>query len=370
MDNLSDTQRSYAGFWVRLGSFFADYTIFATVFAAFSALFAAIIHPLFKPEIFMQVFLFCISPFGLVMAFSYYTFFNANGRQTLGKRIFGLQVLNYEKKPLTLMQSFYRSLLFIFDTLIFCLGHLFILLPAKRKALRDVIFKSDVIRIKPKHRLEVLFIVLFVVGCRIPSLPFVKYLRADHLQSYRIPTGGMKSTVLIGDFLLVDKYWPKRHKPVQGDIIVFKYPLNENIDYIKRVIAGPGQKVQIQEGTVYIDDKPEGEQSVLHKKFDSEEGQYVIDYKLTTPSGKTYQIRRYERLNPAKEFIPVVMANNHYFVLGDNRDNSADSRSWGLVPEKNVTGIAGLVYFSWDKQEPFYLFHKAIRWSRLGKILN
>lgn len=215
-------------------------------------------------------------------------------------------------------------------------------------------------------------------------------LRIFVIQAFRIPTGSMKDTLLIGDFLLVNKFiygvrtpdriplvdikipyfrLPAIREPRPGDIIVFKYPKDEKLDYIKRCIALAGQTVEIRDGTVYIDGKAEGESKFLKNAYDSEEqgGQRVDYYQITKDNGKKYTIRYWEAENRSnRNFGPIKVPQGHLFVMGDNRDNSSDSRFWGFLPRENVVGQALIIYFSWDREAPLYKIFKRIRWTRIG----
>jgi signal peptidase I len=217
-------------------------------------------------------------------------------------------------------------------------------------------------------------------------------LRTFVVQAFRIPTGSMKDTLLIGDFLLVNKFvygartpdgipfldvslpffrLPALKQPAPGDIIVFKFPEDPKLDYIKRCIAAGGQTVEIRDGVVYIDDKPEGKQEFFKKEYDPEEGHYVLYYKITTPRGKTYIIRHYEGHNLAAEnFGPRSVPAGHYFMMGDNRDNSSDSRYWGFLPAENVVGEAMVIYWSWDKNVALYRVFDKVRWLRIGDLIR
>jgi signal peptidase I len=219
-------------------------------------------------------------------------------------------------------------------------------------------------------------------------------LRTFVVQAFRIPTGSMKDTLLIGDFLLVNKFvygartpdsipflnialpffrLPALKEPEPGDIIVFKYPADEKLDYIKRCIAVGGQTVEMKEGVVYVDGKPEGRQEFIKKEWDPEpqEQRYVLYHKITTPRGKTYTIRHYEDHNSkAENYGPVRVPEEHYFMMGDNRDNSSDSRYWGFLPARNVVGEAMVIYWSWDKQVPLYRIFDKVRWLRIGDLIK
>lgn len=218
-------------------------------------------------------------------------------------------------------------------------------------------------------------------------------LRAFVVQAFRIPTGSMKDTLLVGDFLLVNKFiygvrtpdripivdahipfirLPAFKKPHNGDVVVFKYPENEKLDYIKRCIAVGGQTVELRNGEVFVDGKPEGEETELAKKYDPEEGKYIRYTRIKNPYGKTYTIRHYVDGNNGvqENFGPVTVPKGNYFMMGDNRDNSSDSRVWGFLPQENVVGEALIIYFSWDKSGPFWKLNDSVRWSRIANLIR
>ncbi|HDP98643.1 MAG TPA: signal peptidase I [bacterium] len=217
-------------------------------------------------------------------------------------------------------------------------------------------------------------------------------LRIFVVQAFRIPTGSMKDTLLVGDFLLVNKFiygvrtpdriplinvkipyfrLPAIKEPEPGEIIVFKYPLDEKLDYIKRCIAVGGQTLEIRQGVVYIDGKPEGAKKFIKRQYDPVEGEYINYYQISKNNGKTYTIRRYERANQYLENLgPIKIPIGYVFGMGDNRDNSADSRAWGLIPRENVIGEALIIYFSWDNHAPLYKIYKKIRFRRLVKLIH
>lgn len=157
-------------------------------------------------------------------------------------------------------------------------------------------------------------------------------IRAFVVQAFKIPTGSMRPTLLEGDIILVNKFiygakipwtdkrlpaltWPKR-----GDVIVFIYPENPKKDFIKRLIALPGETVEIKNGTIYINEKP-----LLEPLFSSR-----------------YYYNRGEFGQESKKF---VVPQDSFFVLGDNSASSQDSRYWGFLPHKNVLGKAMLIYW-------------------------
>jgi signal peptidase I len=247
-------------------------------------------------------------------------------------------------------------------------------------------------------------------------------LRSFVVQAFRIPTGSMKDTLLIGDFLLVNKFiygartpdsipfteiqlpsWrvlPALRQPGRGDIIVFKFPRDPKLDYIKRCIAVAGDVIEIRDGEVWINGRPEGEKAFVKKEYDPEEGHYVNYYQVTSSAKKTYTIRRHvdrysnnssrgpmrvpfkgeplpENLKNSPQLLQIYDVDrdgrydtDQYFMMGDNRDNSADSREWGFLPARNVVGQAMVIYMSWDKQAPLYRIFNKIRWARIGNLIE
>lgn len=217
-------------------------------------------------------------------------------------------------------------------------------------------------------------------------------LRSLVVQAFRIPTGSMKDTLLIGDFLLVNKFiygvrtpdripftdiqlpytkLPAFKQPKRGEIVVFKYPLDKKLDYIKRCVALPGQTVEVRKGELFIDGKPEGKSEFVKREFDPGEGAYILYYKITMDNGKEYTIRHYDGRNKDYDnFGPVRVPKDHYFMMGDNRDNSADSRVWGFLPKDNIVGEALIIYWSWNKRPPLYQLHRKIRFTRIGDLIR
>jgi len=163
---------------------------------------------------------------------------------------------------------------------------------------------------------------------------FVFFVMTFVVQAFQIPTGSMEPTLLIGDFLLVNKLvysnpkfslektiLPRRDLRRQ-DIVVFKYPKELTKDFVKRIIALEGEKVEIRDKQVYINDEPIPEPYKFHKpEF----------FGLT-----------------AEDFGPVQVPEGYYFAMGDNRDNSKDSRAWGFVPKDYIKGRAFLIYWSFE----------------------
>ncbi len=166
--------------------------------------------------------------------------------------------------------------------------------------------------------------------------------------------------------------FPAFQEPKRGDVVVFKFPQDLRVDYIKRCIGLPGDTVEIRDNRVYINGQPEGHEQFLEKKFDSLEHATYNYYRITLDDKKQYIIRkRNSKRYFQRDYGPVVVPKGHLFMLGDNRDNSADSRSWGFLPEENVVGKAIMIYFSFDKLQfdAVWNLFQAVRWDRLFDLI-
>lgn len=203
-----------------------------------------------------------------------------------------------------------------------------------------------------------------------PVFLIVLILRSFIIEPFRIPSASMMPTLLIGDFILVNKYdygvrLPvinteiiEMGKPEHGDIAVFRYPRDPDTPYIKRIIGLPGDHITYQDKQLYINGKLM-EQKTL--------GRYHVEGVNGEMNGAI--LRREDLLglehkiliDPSRAGFKVdsVVPEGHYFVMGDNRDHSSDSRFWGFVPEGNLVGKAFFIWMSWDS---------GIQFSRLGPI--
>jgi signal peptidase I len=170
------------------------------------------------------------------------------------------------------------------------------------------------------------------------------FIRTFAVQAFKIPTGSMEENLLIGDHLLVNKFvfGPTETAiervllPVgtitRRDIIVFKYPEDPNRDFIKRVIGLPGETVELREKKVYINGKALDEP-------------YVHFLQPPSTASEFHEVTSFD---VRENYAPVTVPPNHYFVMGDNRDNSQDSRYWGFLPRENVKGKALVIYWSYE----------------------
>lgn len=152
--------------------------------------------------------------------------------------------------------------------------------------------------------------------------------------TYKIPTGSMEPTLSIKDYLISDLTYFRKNELQRGDLVVFQYPKDLSKDFLKRVIAKEGEKIEIKDKQVYINDEPITEDYKVHN-----------DERIYTRS-ENQQNNDYLRDN----FGPSIVPSGYCFVLGDNRDNSSDSRFWGFLPIKNIKGTPLYIYWSKDKK--------------------
>ena len=198
----------------------------------------------------------------------------------------------------------------------------------------------------------------------IIALLLALFIRTFVVQAFKIPSGSMLNTLLIGDHILVNKFiygiknpfngntWIPITKPERGDVIVFKYPLNPAQDYIKRVIGVEGDTIEIRNKKVYVNGEPQDESYTI-----------FLDNKILTAG----QVNR-------DNMPPTTVPENSLFVMGDNRDNSYDSRFWKFVNLKAVKGEAFIFYWSWDKTKfnswsPTDIY-RSVRWNRIGHLVH
>ncbi len=208
-----------------------------------------------------------------------------------------------------------------------------------------------------------------------PVLFIVFLIRSFVAEPYRIPSGSLKPTLSIGDFIVVNKFayglrLPILHtkfldikEPKHGDLVVFRFPPEPSIDYIKRVIGLPGDHIEYKDKILYVNGK-KMPQKFLKYAIDSEPGlgTWKVEKKRENFAGIKHDI--YIRPDVTNSDFEVTVPKGQYFVMGDNRDNSSDSRYWGFVPDKNLIGQAFCILVSWDEESD------SVRWSRIGKIVH
>jgi signal peptidase I len=190
------------------------------------------------------------------------------------------------------------------------------------------------------------------------ALVLALIIRTFFFQAFKIPSGSMEDTLLIGDHLLVNKFvygtrvpWSDERllplrDPGRGDVIVFEFPLDEELpfykrrDFIKRIVGVPGDVVEVRDKTLYVNGEPLVLPQEVHK-----------DPSFSADSGRD-------------NLFPVKVPPDEFFVMGDNRDHSFDSRFWGFVEKSKIKGLAFIKYWSWDsaKNRP--------RWNRIGHTIE
>jgi signal peptidase I len=183
------------------------------------------------------------------------------------------------------------------------------------------------------------------------ALAIALFVRTFVVQAFKIPSSSMEPTLLVGDHILVNKFLYGIRIPVigkkvlpfsqprRGDVIVFIFPKNRRLDFIKRVIGLPGEKIEIRERKIYINDRL-----------------------IEDPWGKYFPPERLINVGP------VAVPPNALFVMGDNRNNSEDSRYWGFVPLDDVLGKAFVMYWSWDWRASSLV--SKVRWQRIGSLIR
>ncbi|MBB4573862.1 signal peptidase I [Rhizobium sp. MC63] len=246
---------------------------------------------------------------------------------------------------------------------------------------------SDKVEAKPNALWENIKVI-------IQALILAMVIRTVLFQPFTIPSGSMMPTLLVGDYIFVNKFAYGYSKyslpfspdifngrlfgsdPKRGDIVVFRFPPNPDIDYIKRCIGLPGDHIQVTDGVLYVNGKP------VPKVAD---GSFTSDYKLdpgedvpvfreTLDNGKTYDTLDQSPVSRGDNTREFIVPEGHYFMMGDNRDNSLDSRfDVGFVPAENLVGRASVIFFSLGNDTSFREIWKwptNMRWDRLFKVVE
>jgi signal peptidase I len=225
---------------------------------------------------------------------------------------------------------------------------------------------------------------------------FALTIRSVAFEPFSIPSGSMVPTLLVGDYLFVSKYaygysrfsFPlgiapiegriKGKEPERGDVIVFRKPTNVSIDFIKRLIGMPGDKIQMKNGRLYINDK------MVEREYLGDTETYLSDgslamhrrYRETLPNGRSHLIIERRDNGPLDNTPPYIVPEGHYFMMGDNRDGSQDSRvlhDVGYVPFENLVGRATYLFFSVEQGEQAWEFWRwpwSVRFKRLFSAIE
>lgn len=194
----------------------------------------------------------------------------------------------------------------------------------------------------------------------LTALVLALIIRAFVIQAFTIPSGSMIPTLLVGDYILVNKFllgspvdipftninlfrMPGLRRPHKGDVIVFKFPVDPSKDFIKRVVAVGGDTIEARDKVIYVNGQPANEPFMRHTD------------NLVLPN--------------RDNFGPIEIPKDKFFCMGDNRDNSRDSREWGFVDIKDVKGKALIIYFSKDTSHPLLRLDK-VRFERIGRLIQ
>lgn len=218
-----------------------------------------------------------------------------------------------------------------------------------------------------------------------PVILAVLVLRSFVAEPFRIPSGSMMPTLLVGDFILVNKFTygirlpvlntkvVELNEPQRGDVVVFKYPQNPKVDYIKRVVGVPGDEISYSNKILYINGEP---QNQTHVEIYTGIGSGARETGVLKNIEHLGEVDHEILVNPmAPDFGygcqvlmrgPFTVPEGHYFAMGDNRDNSNDSRCWGLVPEELLVGKAFAIWMHWDSNRPGF----PVTWERIGNGID
>ena len=207
-------------------------------------------------------------------------------------------------------------------------------------------------------------------------------VRTFLVEAFKIPSGSMEHTLLVGDFLLVNKLvygaevpfthqrLPKIRAPQRGDVIVFDYPRDLSKNFVKRLVGMPGDTLEMRDGVLFRGGRRVTEEYVEHsdQDYDSPEDDFYWQREYLVRSASAAETAYHPSRNT---WGPLVVPEKNYFVLGDNRDNSLDSRYWGFVADSLVTGRPLVIYYSYapDTVDRF-AWLKHVRWNRLGEMIR
>jgi signal peptidase I len=262
--------------------------------------------------------------------------------------------MNFDFSALLVFLTFSSGIIWLIDSLVF--------VPRRERKASDG---------KDADNTEQLQLPLFVEYAKsfFPIFLIVLILRSFIFEPFKIPSGSMMPTLLIGDFILVNKFdygirLPVIHNkivdnktPARGDIVVFRYPEDPSIPFIKRIVGLPGDKVSYHNKTLYINDISITQ--VLNGRYNALGSGFMMD-------GVSLRVENLDNVEheilisptrPSQE-LEVIVPDGQYFVLGDNRDNSKDSRFWGFVPDENLVGRAFMIWMNWDSKNGGVDFHR------------
>jgi signal peptidase I len=215
-----------------------------------------------------------------------------------------------------------------------------------------------------------------------PVILLVFVLRSFLVEPFKIPSGSMIPTLQIGDFILVNKYTYGIRLPVvnvkvldvnqprRGDVMVFRYPADPSLDYIKRVVGLPGDRVEYRDKALTVNGKPVPRRALpdyesrerlqvfprYAESFDGAEHDIILEKEAPGYVGRTMDFRHSGNCDYNSGGLACTVPPGHYFVMGDNRDNSSDSRVWGFVPDENIVGKAFFIWLNLNELGRFGTF--------------
>ena len=217
------------------------------------------------------------------------------------------------------------------------------------------------------------------------------FVRAFFIEAFKIPTGSMEGTLMAGDFLLVNKLvygaevpftgvkLPKVRSPQRGDIIVFQWPMDRTKNFVKRIVGMPGDTLEMRNGNLIRNGKLLREPYAVHTAPGTDVTDDEFKWQLGFLLGANDPVKSPPRLpaglseyHPTRNnWGPLLVPKGNYFVLGDNRDNSLDSRYWGWVADSLVRGQPLVVYYSYDPEGAVKLdWITRVRWKRFGEMIQ
>jgi len=268
--------------------------------------------------------------------------------------------MNFDFSALLVFLTFASGIIWLIDNLVFA--------PRREKNASD---EKDANNTEP---LQLPLIVEYAKSF-FPIFLIVLILRSFVFEPFKIPSGSMMPTLLIGDFILVNKFdygirlpvinnkIVDNNTPVRGDIVVFRYPEDPSIPFIKRIVGLPGDKISYHNKTLYINDISITQ--TLNGRYNAYGSGFMMDgVSLRVESLDNIEHEILISHNRPSQELEVVVPDGQYFVLGDNRDNSKDSRFWGFVPDENLVGRAFMIWMNWDSKNGGVDFH------RIGTIIK
>lgn len=208
-----------------------------------------------------------------------------------------------------------------------------------------------------------------------PVLLIVLLLRSFLLEPFRIPSGSDEPTLLVGDFIVANKFiyglrlpvihtkFMQNQEPATGDIVLFRWPVDPSQNFIKRVIGVPGDQISYVNKVLYINGV-EAKQTILGQATDEDGLGHSWPVTVIEENLMGIKHKSYLRSDVPVQDFSLTVPQNMYFVMGDNRDSSNDSRYWGFVPESNFVGKAYAIWFSWNGD------NNNIRWGRMGSLIH